>query len=42
MWCTQKDMSMLFEVNVPAISKNLKNMYEQGELKEERTVSKWK
>ena len=31
---------MLFDVNVPAISKHLKNIYEQGELKEERTVSK--
>ena len=39
-WCTQKAMGMLFDVNVPAISKHLKNIYEQGELKEERTVSK--
>lgn len=39
-WCTQKVMGMLFDVNVPAISKHLKNIYEQGELKEERTVSK--
>ena len=31
---------MLFDVNVPAISKHLKNIYEQGELKEDRTVSK--
>jgi hypothetical protein len=27
-------------VNIPAISKHLKNIYEQGELTEERTVSK--
>jgi hypothetical protein len=39
-WCTQKAMGMLFDVKVPAISKHLKNIYEQGELKEERTVSK--
>ena len=39
-WCTQKAMGMLFDVNVPAISKHLKNIFEQGELKEERTVSK--
>lgn len=39
-WCTQKAMGMLFDVNVPAISKHLKNIYEQGELTEERTVSK--
>ena len=39
-WCTQKAKGMLFDVNVPAISKHLKNIYEQGELQEERTVSK--
>ena len=39
-WCTQKTMGMLFDVNIPAISKHLKNIYEQGELTEERTVSK--
>jgi hypothetical protein len=33
-------MGMLFDVNVPAISKHLKNIFEQGELEEERTVSK--
>jgi len=39
-WCTQKAMGMLFDVNIPAISKHLKNIYEQGELTEERTISK--
>ncbi|MBQ8867661.1 MAG: virulence RhuM family protein [Bacteroidaceae bacterium] len=39
-WCTQKAMGILFDVNIPAISKHLKNIYEQGELTEERTVSK--
>ena len=39
-WCTQKTMGILFDVNIPAISKHLKNIYEQGELIEERTVSK--
>ena len=39
-WCTQKAMGMLFDVNIPAISKHLKNIYEQGELTKERTVSK--
>ena len=33
-------MGMVFDVNIPAISKHLKNIYEQGELTEERTVSK--
>ena len=31
---------MLFDVNIPAISKHLKNIYEQGEVTEERTFSK--
>ena len=39
-WCTQKAMGMLFDVNIHGISKHLKNIYEQGELTEERTVSK--
>ena len=39
-WCTQKTMGLLFDVNIPAISKHLKNIYEQGELTEKRTVSK--
>lgn len=39
-WCTQKTTGIQFDVKVPAISKHLKNIYEQGELKEERTVSK--
>ena len=25
-WCTQKAMGMLFDVNIPAISKHLKNI----------------
>ena len=33
---------MLFDVNIPAISKHLKKIYEHGELTEERTVSKMK
>lgn len=39
-WCTQKAMGILFDVNTPAISKHLKNIYEQRELTEKRTVSK--
>ena len=39
-WCAQKTMGMLFDVNLPAISKQLKNIYEQGELTEEQIVSK--
>ncbi len=39
-WVTQKAMADLFAVNTPAISKHLKNIYEEGELSEESTVSK--
>ena len=38
-WLTQKTMSSLFGVNVPAISKHLKNIYECGELEREASVS---
>lgn len=31
-WCTQKAMAQLFGVGVPAISKHLKNIFEEGEL----------
>ena len=39
-WMTQKAMATLFDVNVPAISKHLKNIFESGELDENATVSK--
>lgn len=39
-WCTQKAMSQLFGVGVPAISKHLKNIFEEGELQKEVVVSK--
>lgn len=39
-WATQKAMATLFDVNVPAISKHLQNIYESGELLEAATVSK--
>ena len=39
-WITQKAMSVLFDVNVPAISKHLSNIYDEGELTKEATVSK--
>ena len=40
LWMTQKAMSELFGVQVPAISKHLKNIFESGELQENATVSK--
>ncbi len=40
LWITQKSMAELFDVNVPDISKHLKNIYEEGELNKEATISK--
>ena len=39
-WLTQKAMSELFGVNAPAISKHLDNIYENGELVQDSTISK--
>ncbi len=39
-WLTQRAMADLFDVQVPAISKHLKNIYEEGELAENTTISK--
>lgn len=38
-WLTQKDMAELFGVKTPAISKHLKNIFNDGELNEEEVVS---
>lgn len=40
LWLTQKAMAELFGVQVPAISKHLKNIFEEGELAENMVVSK--
>ena len=39
-WCTQKAMAQLFGVGIPAMSKHLKNIFEEGELQKEEVVSK--
>ena len=39
-WCTQKAMAQLFDVNLPAINKHLKNIFEEGELEVNSTISK--
>ena len=39
-WLTQKRLAELFAVEVPAISKHLKNIFESGELQEESVISK--
>ncbi|MCM1566281.1 MAG: virulence RhuM family protein [Dehalobacter sp.] len=39
-WMTQKAIAELFDVQVPAIAKHLKNIYDEEELTREATVSK--
>ena len=39
-WLTQKAMAELFNVNVPAVSKHLQNIYEEGELERDSNISK--
>ena len=39
-WLTQKSMAKLFDVDVPAISKHLSNIYDEGELMHDSTISK--
>ena len=38
-WLTQKAMAQLFGVQIPAISKHLKNIFKEGELEEKVVVS---
>ena len=40
LWLTQKSMAELFGVQTPAISKHLKNIFEEGELEEQVVISK--
>lgn len=40
LWCTQKAMAQLFGVGVPAISKHLNHIFDEGELEKEVVVSK--
>jgi hypothetical protein len=39
-WLTQKAMAALFDVQIPAINKHLKNIFEEGELNEDVVISK--
>jgi hypothetical protein len=41
-WMTQKAIAELFDVNVPAISKHIRNVLEDDELEADSTVSIWK
>jgi hypothetical protein len=38
-WLSQKAIATLFGVQVPAISKHLKNIFERGELQENSVIS---
>lgn len=38
-WLTQKALSELFGVKIPAINKHLKNIFETGELDRDSTIS---
>ena len=40
LWLSQKGMSKVFEVGIPAISKHLKNIFEEEELDKKAVVSK--
>ena len=40
MWLSQKQMAEIFEVEVPAINKHIKNIFESGELMDDTVISK--
>ncbi len=40
LWLTQKAMSQLFDVSIPAINQHLKNIYDTNELTPEATIKK--
>ena len=39
-WLTQEQMALLFNVNVPAINKHIRKIYQERELDENRTRAK--
>ena len=40
-WLTQKLMAELFQTSVPNINMHLKNIFEEGELEENRTIKEF-
>ena len=38
-WLTQKAIAQMFGLQVPAVSKHLQNIYKEGELEKEATIS---
>lgn len=41
-WLTQKQMSLLFNKGIPTINEHIKNIYKEGELKENPTIRKFR
>ncbi len=41
-WLTQKQMAELFDKSVPTINEHIKNIYKEGELKENATIRKFR
>jgi len=41
-WLTQKQMALLFDKSVSTINEHIKNIYKEGELKEESTIRKFR
>lgn len=39
-WLTQRQIAELFETKIPAISKQIKNIFASGELQEDMVISK--
>ena len=39
-WLTQEQMALLFNLNVPAINKHIRNIISENELEESSTISK--
>ncbi|WP_252455560.1 hypothetical protein [Macrococcoides canis] len=39
-WMTQKSMAELYQKGVPTINEHIKNIFEEGELLEKRTIRK--
>ncbi|HLA86234.1 MAG TPA: RhuM family protein [Thermoguttaceae bacterium] len=38
LWLSQADMAELFQVTVPTVNEHLKNLYEEGEIEQDRTI----
>jgi len=41
-WLTQKQMAMLFDKGIPTINEHIKNIFKEGELKENSVIRKFR